>query len=95
MARRRKKRTTKIQTMKIIVFFILINAEIDLQLSYYLAYLGRENIAEALSEKLVIEVIGVVLVYAIKSYYETKQQKKSEIEAAEKGILMNNESEEP
>ncbi|MEA5083308.1 MAG: hypothetical protein VB018_04045 [Lachnospiraceae bacterium] len=94
MARRRK-RKTKIQTMKIIVFFILINAEIDLQLSYFLAYLGRENIAEALSKTLIVEVIGVVLVYAIKSYSETKQEKNNQIEAAVKGISMNNESEEP
>lgn len=94
MARRRK-RKTKIQTMKIIVFFILINAEIDLQLSYFLAYLGRENIAEALSKALIVEVIGVVLVYAIKSYSETKQEKNNQIEAAVKGISINNESEEP
>lgn len=34
--------------------------------SYLLAYLGREEIAQTLSEKAITEIIGVVLIYSVK-----------------------------
>lgn len=51
-------------------------AVIDLQLSYILAFLGREQIAEELSRTIVIEIIGVMLGYFGKSYFETREQEK-------------------
>lgn len=38
--------------------------------SYLLAYLGREQIAESLSQVAITEIIGVVLVYCLKSLFE-------------------------
>lgn len=40
--------------------------------SYLLAYLGRADIAESLSEKAVTEIVAVVLVYCLKSLLEKK-----------------------
>lgn len=48
-------------------------AVIDLQISYLLAFLGREQIAEALSQTVVVEIIGVMLGYFGKSYFETRE----------------------
>ncbi len=55
---------------------LMIIAVIDLQLSYALAFLGREQIAEALSQTVVVEIIGVMLGYFGKSYFETRAQEK-------------------
>ncbi|MCC8123356.1 MAG: hypothetical protein LIO58_07435, partial [Oscillospiraceae bacterium] len=38
--------------------------------SYLLAYLGRTEIAESLSKVAITEIIGVVLVYCLKSLVE-------------------------
>ncbi len=51
-------------------------AVIDLQLSYLLAFLGREQIAEELSRTVVVEIIGVMLGYFGKSYFETREAEK-------------------
>lgn len=51
-------------------------AVIDLQLSYVLAFLGREQIAETLSQTVVVEIIGVMLGYFGKSYFETREAEK-------------------
>lgn len=58
-------------------------AVIDLQLSYILAFLGREQIAEELSRTIVIEIIGVMLGYFGKSYFETKEQEKVRLQEDE------------
>lgn len=51
-------------------------AVIDLQLSYLLAFLGREQIAEELSRTIVLEIVGVMLGYFGKSYFETRESEK-------------------
>ena len=55
---------------KLIVAFLLLNGTIWIYMSYYLAYLGRVDIAETLSKAVVVEVLGVMLVYALKSLFE-------------------------
>jgi len=55
---------------KKIVIIILINSIIWIYLSYYLALLGMNEIAETLSKTVVIEIIGVVAVYSCKSLFE-------------------------
>ena len=55
-------------------------ALVDLQLSYILAFMGREQIAEALSGDICHTIIGVCLGYFLKSYFETKQEEKMRIE---------------
>ena len=75
---------------KIAVTVILGVSLVDLQLSYILAFMGREQIAETLSTTIVEMVVGVMLGYFLKSLFETffeerekrlnKQNKPDEIE---------------
>lgn len=58
-------------------------AVIDLQLSYLLAFLGKEQIAEELSRKIVMEIIGVMLGYFGKSYFETRESEKIRLQEDE------------
>ena len=58
-------------------------AVIDLQLSYLLAFLGREQIAEELSRTIVVEIIGVMLGYFGKSYFETREAEKIRLQEDE------------
>ena len=69
---RKKKRTFSKQAVK----WILIVSMVDLQLSYLLAFLGREQIAETLSITVVTSIIAVMLGYFMKSYRETKEEEK-------------------
>lgn len=50
--------------------WVIVFSEIQIMLSYLLAFLGRENIAEALSVQVVITILGVVIPYFIKSTVE-------------------------
>lgn len=59
-----------ISTMKKIVMFCLANGVAWVWCSYILAFLGRDAIAESLSQIALAEIIGVVLTYAIKSVIE-------------------------
>ena len=60
----------KTETSKRIVWICLINGFAWVWCSYLLAYLGREQIAETLSQVAITEIIGVVLVYCVKSLFE-------------------------
>lgn len=53
------------------VALILIVSLVDLQLSYILAFMGKEEIAEALSITIVQTIIGVMLGYFFKALTET------------------------
>ena len=65
-------------------------AVFDIQLSYVLAFIGREQIAETLSITVVTEIIGVMAVYFAKSFFETKESER--IRLQEK-VLDSKESE--
>lgn len=60
----------KVTTMKIIVWVCLLNGLAWVWCSYILAWRGMEEIAESLSQVALTEIIGVVLVYALKSVLE-------------------------
>jgi len=60
-------------TMKRVVWVCLANGIAWVWCSYLLAYLGREEIAESLSQTAVAEIIGVVLVYALKALLEKRK----------------------
>ncbi|MFV0314062.1 MAG: hypothetical protein ACK5I7_03050 [Anaerotignum sp.] len=62
---------------------ILVVALFDLQLSYVLAFLGREQIAETLSITVVTEIIAVMLGYYLKSFHETREEER--VRLIEKG----------
>lgn len=67
----------KATTMKIIVWVCLLNGFAWVWCSYILAWLGKEQIAESLSKVALTEIIGVVLVYAIKSLVENLSKNNS------------------
>lgn len=53
------------------VSLILVVSLVDLQLSYILAFLGKEQIAESLSSNIASTIIGVMLGYFLKALFET------------------------
>ena len=53
------------------VTIIIAVALIDLQLSYVLAFMGKEQIAETLSSTIADTIIGVMLGYFLKALFET------------------------
>lgn len=52
------------------IIFVMINAEIQIYLSYILGFLGKENIAETLSTQVVITVLGAIGFYCVKALIE-------------------------
>jgi len=78
MEKRKKKRfrTFTKRAVKAILFIALL----DLQLSYLLAFLGREQIAENLSSEITKVVIGTILGYLTKSFFETREEEKVRLE---------------
>lgn len=75
-----KKRPNLFETFtKTWVSVLLGVAIIDLQLSYYLAYVGRDQIAETLSVAVVTEIIGVAAIYIIRSHFDTKSEKQQDL----------------
>ena len=60
----------KTEMSKKIVLLCILNGVAWVWCSYILAYLGRADIAEALSKTAITEIIGVVLIYCIKSLFE-------------------------
>lgn len=86
--RRRKtspKNDTEIRKKKRYVTFtkrffkiILINANIWVYLSFVLAFMGKQEIAESISVQAIITIIGVFASYCIKSAYEKKIGKEKE-----------------
>lgn len=57
---------------------ILLVALIDLQLSYILAFMGKEQIAETLSSTIADTIIGVMIGYFMKALFETFFEKREE-----------------
>ena len=69
MARKKAKKTQKSYT-KIIVSIIVINAIGWVWCSYYLAYLGRYEIAQSLSQTAITTILGTVVTYCLKALVE-------------------------
>ena len=69
---KREKKRCWLQTFtKKAVAIILAVSLIDLQLSYILAFMGKDQIAESLSSTIADTVIGVMLGYFLKALFET------------------------
>ena len=60
------------------VAIILTVSLIDLQISYILAFLGKEQIAETLSTTIADTIVGVMLGYFLKALFETFFEKREE-----------------
>ena len=65
-----KRAREPLTTMKKFVYVCLLNGILWVWCSYILAFLGKMDIAESLSKVAITEIVGVVLVYAIKSLFE-------------------------
>ena len=63
-------RAAKKTTSKVIVWACLLNGFAWVWCSYLLAYLGRAEIAESLSQVALTEIVAVVLTYSVKSLLE-------------------------
>lgn len=63
---------------KAAVSIILAVALIDMQLSYILAFMGKEQIAESLSSTITEVVVGVMFSYCLKALFETYFEKREE-----------------
>ena len=79
---KRKKRRFRTFTKRA-VMVILFVALLDLQLSYLLAFLGREQIAENLSSDITKVIIGTILGYLAKAFFETKEAEKVRLHEVE------------
>lgn len=62
---------------KVLVAWIIFNSTIWVYLTYILALLGREQIAETLAEKIVEIVIGTIAFYIIKATIENVSKNKT------------------
>lgn len=76
-----KAKKSRLQMSKVLTALILFVALVDLQLSYILAFMGKE-IAETLSVAIVTEIVAVILGYFIKSFNETREEKRMKLENA-------------
>ncbi len=59
---------------------IITVALIDMQFPFILALLDREQIAETLGGLIVTEIVGVFLVYCVKSFFETRESERTRME---------------
>lgn len=66
----RRKARKPFTTMKWVVLFSLLNGYAWVWCSYILAFMDKYTIAEQLSQVAITEIIGVVLIYALKSLVE-------------------------
>lgn len=62
---------------------ILVVALFDLQLTYVLAFLGRTQIAETLSGDICHVIIGTMLGYLAKAFFETREEELIKLEKEE------------
>ena len=65
-------------TKRLVAIVVFIGL-LDLQLSYVLAFLGREQIAESLSSQICVTLLGTILVYVIRAYFDTRAEKRDEL----------------
>ena len=73
------KRKRNTYTKKLVKWILAISI-FDLQLTYLLAFLGREQIAETFSSDICNVVIGTILGYLAKSFFETREEERIKLE---------------
>ena len=89
-SKKRKKKVNLFETFtKLWVTILLIIAVIDLQLSYILAYMGCDQIAETLSVAVVTEIIGISATYMIRAYLDTKSEKEHELKSGKNDNIID------
>ena len=78
----KKKTVAKMTYSKRIATIVLIVALIDIQLTYVLAFLGKE-IAETLAITLVTEVVAVFGIYCVKAYLGKRNEEETRLKEKE------------
>lgn len=81
-----RKRKRKWTFTKKIVSILIAIAVIDLQLTYILAFMGMTETLQETSGKLITEILGVIFVYCVKSFFETREEEKNKL--IDKAITM-------
>ena len=76
-------------TTKRLIWVCLLNGVAWVWCSYLLAYLGRNEIAESLSKVAITEIIGVVLVYSVKSLAENLSRHNNWPDRSEKRVKQD------
>ena len=61
------------------VGLVLGVALLDLQLTYVLAFFGKDQIAETLSIQICVTILGTLVVYMIRAYADTRAEKRDEM----------------
>lgn len=75
---------------KRLVGLVVFISLLDLQLSYVLAFLDKTQIAESLSNQICVTLLGTVLVYMIRAYFDTKAEKRDEM--IKSGLIVDKKS---
>ena len=75
---------------KRLVGIVVIVGLIDLQLSYVLAFLDKVQIAESLSNQICVTLLGTILVYVVRAYFDTKAEKRDEM--IKSGLIVDKNS---
>lgn len=57
-------------TTKIMIWFVILNAEVQLYLCFFLAYLGKNDVLEILGKAIVAEIIGPLIALIVKTVIE-------------------------
>ena len=63
---------------KRLVGVIVLAGIVDLQLTYVLAFMGKDQIVETLSGQVCATILGTALIYMIRAYFDTKAEKKND-----------------
>jgi len=77
--KKKKRIITKLTFSKVWVGRLLWMSVFDIQLSYILAFMGREQIAEKLAIAIVANIIFVIIPYLAKSFFETREEEKNKL----------------
>lgn len=65
-----------------------------ISLSYVLAFLGREQIAESLSETVATVIIATILGYLCKAFFETREEERMKYQREQNNISASAEESE-
>ena len=77
--KRKRKTVSKFTFTKVWVNRILTHSIIWIYLSYLLAFLGREEIAQSLAIAVVTDILGISIGYFFKSFFETREEERNKL----------------
>ena len=77
---KKKKGESKLTFTKKWLEILLVAAVVDMQLPFILAFLDKADIAETLAIAIVTEIVALFVPYLCKSYFETKEEKRNEMD---------------